>query len=145
MPNGTEKTRVRPIGFSPKRTSTTEEKYKPFIFKFDALKHTLDKFSVVIWGYPVEIETDCQALRSDHLLSTTLNSTDARWRNGVLTYNIVTVRHWPGRLNVVADGLSRQFVNLPLQKGENHGWTVSENCEARTGLANDTVQVQMTH
>ena len=82
LSNGTEKTTSHPIGFSAKRTSPTKEKYKPFILKFGALKHSLDKFSDIIWGYPVELETECQALR-DHLLSTTLNSTHARWRDAV--------------------------------------------------------------
>ena len=136
LPNGTEKTTVHPIAFSSKRTSETEEKYKPFILEFAALKHSLDKFGDIIWGYPVEIETDCQALR-DHLLSTTLNSTHARWRDGVLAHNIVDIRHRPGRLNVVADGLSRKFFNTPKEQGDGHEWTVSEDWEARTRLAND--------
>lgn len=88
MPNGTEKTTTHPIGFSSKRTSTTEEKYKPFILEFGALKHNLDKFGGMIWGHPIEIETDCQAL-CDYLLSPTLNSMHARWRDAVLAYNIV--------------------------------------------------------
>ena len=76
LPNRTERTSIHPIGFASKRTSTTEEKYKPFILEFTALKHSLDKFGNIIWGYPIELETDCQALR-DHLLSGTLNSTHA--------------------------------------------------------------------
>ena len=136
LPNGTEKTTLHPIGFSAKRTSPTEEKYKPFILEFAALKHALDKFGDTIWGYPVELETDCQALR-DHLLSTTLNSTHARWRDAVLAHNIIDVRHRPGRLNVVADGLSRKFINTPKELGDGHEWTVSEDWEARTRLAND--------
>jgi hypothetical protein len=141
LPNGTERTSVHPIGFASKRTSITEEKYKPFILEFGALKHSLDKFSDIIWGYPVELETDCQALR-DHLLSSTLNSTHARWRDAVLAYNIVDVRHRPGRLNVVADGLSRKYVNIPKEEGDGHEWTVSEDWEARTGLANDIFVIQ---
>jgi hypothetical protein len=143
LPNGTEKTTSHPIGFSSKRTSTTEEKYKPFILEFGALKHSLDKFSDIIWGYPVELETDCQALR-DHLLSTTLNSTHARWRDAVLAHNIVDVRHRPGRLNVVTDGLSRKFVNVPKEQGDGHEWTVSEDWEARTKLSNDIMIIQPT-
>ena len=68
LPNGTERTSVHPIAFASKWTSVMEEKYKPFILEFAALKHSLDKFSDIIWGYPIEIEMDCQALR-DHLLS----------------------------------------------------------------------------
>ena len=142
LPNGTEKTTVHPIGFSSKRTSPTEEKYMPFILEFAALKHCLDKFGDIICGYPVELETDCQALR-DHLLSTTLNSTHARWRDAVLAHNIVDIRHRPGRLNVVADGLSRKFVNTPTEPGDGHEWTVSEDWEARTKLANDILNVQV--
>ena len=117
LPNGTERTSIHPIAFASKCTSVTEEKYKPFILEFAALKHSLNKFSDIIWGYPIELETDCQALR-DHLLSSTLNSTHARWRDAVLAYNIVDVRHKPGRLNVVADSLSRKYTNLPNQ----HMW-----------------------
>ena len=141
LANGTERTSTHPIGFTSKRTSETEEKYKPFILEFAALKHSLDKFSDIIWGYPVELETDCQALR-DHLLSSTLNSTHARWRDAVMAYNIVDVRHRPGRLNVVADGLSRKYVNLPKEEGDGHEWTVSEDWEARTKLCNDIFVLQ---
>ena len=144
LPNGTERTTVHPIAFASKRTSVTEEKYKPFILEFAALKHSLDKFSDIIWGYPIEIETDCQALR-DHLLSSTLNSTHARWRDAVLAHNIVDVRHKPGRLNVVADGLSRQYTNLAKEEGDGHEWTVSEDWEARTGLTNDLFVIQTSH
>ena len=143
LPNGTERTTVHPIAFASKRTSVTEEKYKPFILEFAALKHSLDKFGDIIWGYPVELETDCQALR-DHLLSSTLNSTHARWRDAVLAHNIVDIRHRPGRLNVVADGLSRKYTNLPKEKGDGHEWTVSEDWEARTGLTNDLFVMQTT-
>jgi hypothetical protein len=58
--------KLHPIAFASKRTSHTEEKYKPFLLEFAALKFSLDKFSNVIWGFPVEIETDCQALWGCH-------------------------------------------------------------------------------
>ena len=89
------------------------------------------------------IETDCQALR-DHLLNPALNSTHARWRDAVLGHNIVDVRHRPGRLNVVADGLSRKFVNTPTEPGDGHEWTVSEDWEACTKLANDILHITTT-
>ena len=115
----------------------------PFILEFTALKHCLDKFGDVLWGYLVKLETDCQALR-DHLLSTTLNSTHARWRDAVLAHNIVDIRHKPGRFNVVADGLSRKFVNTPTERGDGHEWTVSEDWEACTRLTNDVLNLQVS-
>ena len=41
-----------------------------------------------MYGYPVEVETDCQALR-DVLMNDKLSATHARWRDGVLAHNIV--------------------------------------------------------
>lgn len=130
--------RLLPIAFASKRTSAAEHKYKPFLLEFAALKFGLDRFSDIVWGFPVEIETDCQALR-DVLINDHLNAAHARWRDGILAHNIIDVRHVPGKLNVVADGLSRQWEGQPrdtnLQDGSN--WTVSEDWEVVSGLTND--------
>jgi hypothetical protein len=67
-PDRTVVQKHHPITFTSKCMSTTKAKYKPFLLKFAALKFMLDKFSDIIWGFPVKIETDCQALR-DTLLS----------------------------------------------------------------------------
>jgi hypothetical protein len=141
--NGKDIVRIHPVAFASKRTSTTEEKYKPFLLEFAALKFSLDKFSDFVWGFPVELETDCRALR-DHLTNEKLNSTHSRWRDGVLDHHIVDVRHRPGRLNPVADGLSRQYVGKEICAGDGHEWTVSEDWEARTGLAHDIFAVTDT-
>jgi hypothetical protein len=142
LSNGTEKTTIHPIGFVSKRTSMTEEKYKPYLLETAAMKYTLDKFSDMIWGCPIELETDCQALR-DSLLNDKPSTTHARWRDGILAHEITDVRHRPGRLNPVADGLSRKYVNLPLENDDGHEWTVSEDWEARTGLSNDIFQLEV--
>ena len=136
LPSGKVVTRLHPIAFASKRTSKSEEKYKPFLLEFAALKFALDKFSDTIWGFPVEIETDCQALR-DHLLNDKLSSTHARWREGILAHQIIDVRHVPGRVNVVADGLSRANEGLPNEDGDGSEWTVSEDWESTTGLTHD--------
>jgi RNase H-like domain found in reverse transcriptase len=51
-----------PLGFASKWTSITEKKYKPFLLEFASLKFCHDKFADILWGMPVEVETDCQAL-----------------------------------------------------------------------------------
>jgi len=106
-PSGKTTTKTVPIAFASKRTSTAEKNYKPFLLEFAALKFGLDHFLDIIWGFPVEIETDCQALK-DVLSNNCISATHAHWRDGIVTHNIVAVRHVPGCLNVVADGLSRQ-------------------------------------
>ena len=136
LPSGKVVTRLHPIAFASKRTSKSEEKYKPFLLEFAALKFALDKFSDTIWGFPVEIETDCQALR-DHLLNDKLSSTHARWREGILAHQIVDVQHVPGRVNVVADGLSRANEGLQHEEGDGSDWTVSEDWETSSGLTHD--------
>ncbi|TFY74871.1 hypothetical protein EWM64_g9142, partial [Hericium alpestre] len=138
LPSGKTVEKLHPIAFASKRTSSSEEKYKPFLLEFAALKFALDKFSDVIWGFPVIVETDCQALR-DVLLSDGLNSIHARWRDGILAYQIIDVKHVPGRLNVVADGLSRKAEGLPHTEADGSEWTVNEDWESSQGLVCDVL------
>jgi transposase InsO family protein len=136
LPSGKVIRRLHPLGFASKRTSKTEEKYKPFLLEFAALKFGLDKFADITWGFPIEVETDCQALR-DHLLNDKLSATHARWRDGILAHQITDIRHVPGKLNVVADGLSRASEGTENEEGDGSGWTVSEDWEANVGLTHD--------
>ena len=71
-----------------------------------ALKFSLDKFSDIMYGYPVIIKTDCQALW-DFLMNNKLSSMHERWQDSVLAHNIIDVQHVPGVTNIV-DGLIRQ-------------------------------------
>jgi hypothetical protein len=139
LPRGKEVTRLHPIGFTSKRTSSSEEKYKPFLLEFAALKYSFDKFSDIVYGFPVEVETDCQAL-CDILLSDKLSATHARWRDGVLAHNIVDVRHIPGKINI-ADGVSRQYEGMDKIPGDGSEWTVTPDWEEITGLIHDLYQV----
>jgi hypothetical protein len=77
MLDGRTVNRLHPIGFASKRTSLAEERYKPYLLEFAALKYSLDKFADTMYGFPIEIETDCQALR-DTVMSTNLSTTHAR-------------------------------------------------------------------
>ena len=132
LPGGKEVTRLHPIAFASKRTSTSEENYKPFLLEFAALKYSFDKFSDIVYGYPVEVETDCQALR-DILMNDKLSATHARWRDGVLAHNIVDVRHIPGITNI-ADGLSRQYEGTPKVGNDGSEWDVDSDWESGAGL-----------
>jgi transposase InsO family protein len=136
LPSGKVVQRTHPLGFASKRTSKTEEKYKPFLLEFAALKFGLDKFADITWGFPIEVETDCQALR-DHLMNDKLSATHARWRDGILAHQITDVRHVPGKLNVVADGLSRACEGTENEEGDGSEWTVSEDWESSVGLTHD--------
>ena len=79
--------RLHPIAYMSKCTSKTEEKYKPFLLEFAELKFALDKFSDIIWGFPVEVQTDCQ-VSQDHLMNDKLSATHAQWHDGILSHQI---------------------------------------------------------
>lgn len=96
----------------------------------------LDQFLDVIWGLPVEIETVCQALR-DTLLSFKLSTAHTCWRDGILAYHIVYVRHRPGATNTAADRLSRSFVMREPSPRNGAEWTVNEDWEAMRGIIQD--------
>ena len=114
-------------------------KTSPFLLEFAALKYSLDKFSDIVYGYLVEVETDCQALH-DIFLSNKLSATHARWRDGVLAHNIVDVRHIPGKINI-ADGVSRQYEDTDKVPGDGNDWTVTSDWEEVTGLVHNLCHV----
>src|SRR5271154_6364812 len=65
----------------------------------------------------------------------------ARWRDGILAHQIIDVRHVPGHINVVADGLSRAHEGLPNEDGDGSQWTVVGDWEASKGLTHDIFQI----
>lgn len=140
-PGGKSVRKLHPIAFTSKRTSLAESHYKPFLLEFAALKFSLDKFTSIIWGFPVEVETDCQALR-DVVMSDELNATHARWRDGVFAHQIVDIRHIPGRINLVGDGLSRQGKGLPHQENDGSSWSVLPDWEHIHSLHYDLFAVE---
>jgi len=140
LPNGSTVHRLHPIGFASKWTSPAEECYKPFLLKFAALKYSLNKFLDITHSYPLELETDCQALWGV-LLNDKLNATHTRWKEAVVQHHIVDVCYRPGKDNIAADSISRQFTNLPKESGDGHEWTVSEDWHMDLGLTHDLFQV----
>ena len=132
LPGGKEVTHLHPIAFTSKRMLVSEGKYKPFLLEFAALKFSFNKFSDIVYGYPVKVETDCQALRNT-LMNDKLSATHVRWRDGVLAHNIVNVRHIPGITNI-ADGISRQYENTPKLGGDGSEWEVNSDWESGAGL-----------
>ena len=141
LSNGETITRIHPIGYASKRSSPVEEWYKPYVLEFAALKFGMDHFSDITWDFPIEVETDCIALR-DTMCSENPSLAHARWRDGISTHYLTDVRHRPGRSNEAADALSRKFTGLPYEEGDGSAWNVSEDWEAASGLINDMFTIQ---
>ena len=142
LPDGEVKCVVHPIGYASKRSSLAEERYKPYILEFAALKFGLDHFSETIWGFPVEVETDCLALR-DTVHGDRPNWTHARWWEGISLYHIAAIRHRSSKTNVAADALSRMWSGRERTDYDGSTWTVCEDWEASRGIVNDLFGVDL--
>jgi hypothetical protein len=113
-----------------------EAKYKPFLLEFAALKFALDKFLDIIWGFLIEIKTNCQALRYT-LLSEKPNTVHVCWRDSILAHQIIDIRHISGKINMVADGISHQWEGQEPSKGDGSEWTVNPDADEILGLQNN--------
>jgi RNase H-like domain found in reverse transcriptase len=140
-PDGTVVQKWHPIAFVSKRMSSTEAKYKLFLLEFATLKFTLDKFLDIIWGFPVEIKTDCQVLR-DTLLSEKPSTVHVHWQDGILAHQIIDVRHIPGKVNVVMDGLSCKWEDQPEQEEDGSESMVNPDRDEMVGLTNNILLTQ---
>jgi RNase H-like domain found in reverse transcriptase len=135
-PDGSQVQKIWPITFASKQTSPTEAKYKPFLLEFVALKFALDKFSDIIWGFPIEIKMDCQALK-DTLLSKKPSAVHTCWQDSILAHQIVDVRHVLGKINVVADGLSQQWEGQTPLESDGSNWTINPDTDKTIRITND--------
>jgi hypothetical protein len=113
------------------------------MLEFTALKYALDKFNNIIWGFPVKIEMDCKALQ-DVLMSDTLNATHAQWCDGVLAHHITDIRHIPGQINLVGDGISRMDEGQPYRENDGSSWSVVPDREHVHGIHYDLFTVGTT-
>lgn len=66
------------------------------------------------------------------MMNDKLNTTHARWRDGILSQQIVDVQYIPGKINVVADGLSRAKEGTEKENRDSSEWTVHKDWEAVT-------------
>jgi hypothetical protein len=95
LPGGKAVVQHHPIVFASKRTSPAEERYQPHLLESATLKYSLDKFSDIVWGQPIKLETDCQALRNI-MVNEKLNVTHTCWCDGIMGYKIVGAEHIKG-------------------------------------------------
>ena len=95
------------------------------MLEFAALKFALDDFDSMIYRSPIEIDTDCQALR-DILLNKKQSLTHVGWEEYIVCRNIVDIRHCPGVTNVVADAISHKWSEArgPSCENDRADWSV---------------------
>lgn len=97
---------IRTIAYASRSTTAQEERLHSSELELLAVKWALDKFSKYVYGQPIVLSTDCQAVK-DMLRNDCLTGARAAWKESVIGARIIELKHKPGKENVVADGLSR--------------------------------------
>lgn len=113
-----------------------KEHYKPYDLKFAALKFGLDHFSNTIWGFPVEIETNCCTMK-DMLCNDILNLHHAQWKDGIHSYCLMAIQHHSGKSNKAADTLSCMYTGRECTADNGSTWLVCKDWEAGRGIINN--------
>ncbi|CCE34834.1 uncharacterized protein CPUR_08773 [Claviceps purpurea 20.1] len=104
----------KPIGFSSKSMTPTEQSYPIQDQELLAVIHALKDNEQALWGTDFVVLTDHQALiyfSSKRILSTR----QIRWSQYLANFDI-TWRYRPGKENVAADALSRKTIDNPTVK-----------------------------
>ncbi|GAA5845930.1 hypothetical protein JCM11251_007340 [Rhodosporidiobolus azoricus] len=103
-------TRRHPITYASRSTKASEKRYAAFLLELVCVKWALEKFHKYIFGRPIKLVTDCQALAGILSLQK-VSPAHARWREFILGHDIVGFTHKPGKQNQAADELSQRAHN----------------------------------
>lgn len=99
---------LRPVAFASRKLKDSEHNYPVHQLEFLALKWAVvDKFHDYLYGAQFVVRTDNNPL-TYVLTSAKLSAVGHRWLAALATYNF-TIQYRPGKHNVDADLLSRQF------------------------------------
>ncbi|GAA6057753.1 hypothetical protein JCM3770_001722 [Rhodotorula araucariae] len=98
---------IHPIKYASKGTKPSEKRYSAFLLELVGVKWALEKFKPYVFGRPIELISDCQALAGILSLQS-VSPAHSRWREYILGHDIVKFTHRAGRLNAAADELSRR-------------------------------------
>ncbi|GAA6040540.1 hypothetical protein JCM8097_005454 [Rhodosporidiobolus ruineniae] len=85
-------TRRHPITYISRGTKGTEKHYPAFLLELVCVKWSFEKLHKYIFGRPIELVTDCQALAGILSLQK-VSPAHARWREFILGHDIVKFTH----------------------------------------------------
>lgn len=101
-----EKEDEHPVEYASRLLTAAEKNYSTTEREALAVIWALNKFRAYVEGHPVTVVTDHQALKWLMNLKSPAGRL-ARWALQLQTFNIINITYQPGKLNTVADALSR--------------------------------------
>ena len=101
-----DENRERPITFCSRALKGAERNYSALDREALAIRFVLSRNRFFLLGHPIKIMSDHQSLK--YIFNNSdLNSRQSRWVEELLEYDICGFEYLPGRVNHVADALSR--------------------------------------
>ena len=141
VPVGEE--RARPIAFASKSLSRSQANYPAHRLEFLALKWSVcDKFSHWLKGHKFTVWTDNNPL-TYIMTKPKLDACEQRWVSKLAPYSF-EIKHVPGKLNVVADALSRDPFVKPLSHrllSESYSALLEQVCDVEDGCVQDVFRL----
>ncbi|XP_038141331.1 uncharacterized protein LOC119783754 [Cyprinodon tularosa] len=106
---------LRPVAFASRKLKDSEHNYPVHQLEFLALKWAVvDKFHDYLYGAKFIVRTDNNPL-TYVLTSAKLSAVGHRWLTALSTYDF-TIQYRPGRQNIDADVLSRQYTTEEIKE-----------------------------
>lgn len=107
---GKTNTKNHPVAYASRATKVAEKRYSAFLLELVCVKWAFEKFQKYIFGRPLHLITDCEAIAGT-LSKQSVSAAHTRWREYIISHNIVRFTHRPGEKTVAADLLSRRTDN----------------------------------
>ena len=127
--------RERPISFASRALKGAELNYSTLEKEALGILWVVERHRYILLGYPIHIKSDHRPLR-DLFNKQGLNSRQSRWIERLLEFDIKGFEHVEGKLNKVADALSRHVCGVTTRAMRRRGNVTIDEGNSQRGNGN---------